>query len=380
MLTLKSDNRVLTANEKFAFLLQNNQKNVSSVDLSNIEPFAVGDPILFGDFGQTDAEILKIYSITDDTIALGTKDNVPTTTNYSHPESTKIVKLQFDQIRFFWTPALGTIADEDPVFDYLTPLTDWVSIDPTSFFTSFTDVNHSTGFGWFVYRNALTHETSRESNAIPYIGFKANTVQQVFNDFESLLNTNELKLVSIYDKYSWINEALAILKVKLNLTNAEYTVSEPQVITTLSGVDEYLLPDDFSDLTEIKGQDGFNLEFLPISQKMQYNSTMPSTIKYYLRGRYIGFTPTPLTGSVFTYTYHKKSETVANGSTYLDLPDNAFYSLKDFMMYRACLKFNNPLSTVYYQAFKNSMDLYIQSAIKRSADLDSWEIDISNNT
>jgi hypothetical protein len=183
------------------------------------------------------------------------------------------------------------------------------------------------------------------------------------------------------DKYSWLNEALAIFNVKLNLTNTEYTVSTPQTISIIAGVEEYLLPDDFSDLVEVKAPTGFTVDFLPINKKMEYNSAIPTTVKYYLRGRYIGFTPIPKgTGDIYSYTYHRKSVAATNGSTYIDLPDNAFYSLKDYMMYRACLKFTNPLSSVYYQAFKNSVDLYIQSAIKRSANLDSWDIELSSNT
>ena len=270
IITLKADNRVLTSNEKFAFLVDNCQKSVSSANISNVEPFSVGDPVLLSELAQTDAELLKVREIIDDVIYFGTKDNVPTTTNYSHPESTKIVRLQFDQIRFFWTPALGTIADETPVFNDSCPLTEWTTIDPTSYFTTFGDPNHSSGFGWFQYRNALTLETSMESNPIPYVGFKSNTVQQVFNDFESLLNTNELKLVSMSDKYAWLNEALSIFQIKLNLTNPEYTVSVPQTISTVAGTDEYLLPDDFSDLTEIKGPDGFVVDFI-VSKKQSSN-------------------------------------------------------------------------------------------------------------
>ncbi len=380
MLTLRSDNRVLVQNAKFAYLTQNYSSNTATVEVSNTEPFDVNTPILLSEMGQTDAEVLKVYSITGTDITLGDIDNIPTSTIYSHPESTRMVALQYDQIRFFWTPATGTIADENPVFSDSTPLTGWTVIDPTSYYTTFADANHSTGFGWFQYKNALTGETSLESNPIPYAGFSYNTAQQVFSDFESLLNTNELKLVSMNDKFAWLNEALAIIKNKLNLTNVEYTVSAPQTISVVAGTAEYQLPDDFSDVVEITDVDGKPLDFVSVSGVMTRNGTLPSFMKYYLRNRYIGFSPTPTGDATVYYTYRQKATRVTSLSTYIDLPDNGFYTLKDFMMFRACMKFNNPLATTYLQTFNGNIDLYMQASIKRSANLDTWEMGFGTNT
>src|SRR5574343_1387599 len=249
ILILRADNRVLTTNTKFAYFVANTASGASSADLTNVEPFIVTTPILLGEIGKTDAEILKVRVITDETISFGAiTDNSATVTNFAHPESTKVSALQYDQIRFYWTAATGTIADEDPTFNEDTPLTDWTSLDPTSNYSTYTDVAHDSGFGWFKYRNVTTLDESQESNPIPYVGFTLNTAQQVFLDFDSLLNTNELKLVSINDKFSWLNEAIAMFKLKLNLTNVEYTVSSKQTLSILSGTSEYLLPSDFSDL------------------------------------------------------------------------------------------------------------------------------------
>lgn len=381
MITLRADNRVLVNNAKFAYLLQNYSSNTDIVEVSNTEPFAVGTPILLSEMGQTDAEVLRVYAISGTNITLSDIDNIPTNTAYSHPESTRMVALPYDQIRFFWTAATNTIADENPTFDDSNPLTGWVALDPSSYYSTYSDAAHSTGFGWFMYRNLDTGETSLESNPIPYAGFTYNTAQQVFADFESLLNTNELKLVSTNDKFAWLNEALAVFKNKLNLTNVEYTVSTPQTITTTASTAEYILPDDFADIVEITDQSGLPIDFIPVSQIMSNNGTNPSVVKYYLRGRYIGFSPTPTqTGTIYYYRYRGKAVRVTSLSTYIDLPDNAFYSLKDWMMYRAYMKFNNPLATAYYQSFKNSIDLYMQAAVKRSANLDTWEIASNANT
>jgi hypothetical protein len=144
---------------------------------------------------------------------------------------------------------------------------------------------------------------------------------------------------------------------------------------------EYILPDDFSDMVEITNEDGLPIDFLSVSGVMSNNGTNPSVTQHYLRGRYIGFSPTPTeSGTIYKYTYRAKASRVTNLSTYIDLPDNAFYSLKDYMLYRACLKFTNPLAATYMQAFKNAVDLYTQSSVKRAADLDVWGIDPTCNT
>lgn len=381
--TLRADNRVLVQNAKLAYLIQNYESGTSQIVVTNTEPFSVDTPILLGEMASTDAEILKVDALAESTktITLGDINSAATYTAFSHPESTKVVALPYDQIRFYWTAALGTIADETPTFADTTPLTGWTDLDPTSWYTTYSDTAHSTGFGWFKYRNATTLETSDESNPIPYAGFVGHTVQQVFADFDSLLNTKELTLVSMNDRFAWLNEALAIFRTKLNLTNTEYTVSSTQTLTAVSGTAEYELPSDFADLIEIvSDSDDLPVPFLPVSEVLAYIGSLSTTTHYYLRGRYIGLVPTPTASATYSYRYKAKASRVSSLSTYLDLPDNAFYSLKDYMMYRAYLKFSNPLATTFYQSFKNAMDFFIQSAVKRSANLDTWGIADSANT
>lgn len=374
MINLRADNRILVGNAKFAYLLNNYQSNTATVEISNTEPFIVTGPILLSEMGQTDAEVMKINAINGNVITLSDVNNIPTSTAYSHPESTKMIALPYDQIRFFWTAVTGTIADENPVFDQSNPLTSWEALDPSSFFSTYGDANHATGFGWFQYRNSTTGEVSNQSNPIPYAGFTMNTAAQLFADFDSLLNTNELKLVSNNDKYSWLNEAMALFKNKLNLTNSEYTVSIPQSITTVAGTAEYILPDDFADMVEFTDVNGTPISYVPVSQVLTNNGTLPTVSRYYMRGRYLGLSPAPTTaGVIYNYTYRSKSGRIQSLSTYIDLPDNAFYCLKDWMMYRAYMKFNNPLATAYYQSFKNFIDLYMQASVKRNANLDTWE-------
>lgn len=392
MITLQSDNRILVTNAKYTYLTQNYSSGVSMVNVANIEPLSVYDFILLGEIGHTDAEIFMILSInaTSGDIGLGNISSVSASTVQAHSESTKVTVLPYNQVKFFWTAALNTIADETPVFDENTPLTGWSALDPTSYYSTYQDSDHNTGFGWFEYKNSNTSEVTQESNPIPYAGFSPNTVANLFADFESLLNVKELKMVSLADKFSWLNEALSVFKNKLNLTNVEYTVSTPQTIAILSGTNEYMLPADFSDVVEITTglntatTAGVDIPFIALNKALSYGGSSQGAwvggynqglgvVYYYLRGRYIGFVPTPSANATYYYTYRAKATRVTSLSDYIDLPDNAFYCLKDFMMYRARQKFSDPTSASFYQAFSDGINLYMQSAVKRSANLDSWE-------
>lgn len=392
MITLQSDNRILVANAKYTYLTQNYSSGVNSLNVANTEPIAVNNFVLLGEFGHSDAEIFQILSINtvNGDITIGDINGASTSTTQAHPESTKVTFLPYNEVKFFWTAATGGIADETPTFNETTPLTSWQQLDPSSYYSIYQDSNNSTGFGWFEYKNSYTTEVSQQSNPIPYAGFSLNTVANLFADFESLLNVKELKIVSLAEKFAWLNEALAVLKNKLNLTNVEYTVSTPQSITIVAGTNEYQLPADFSDIVEIttglntSTTVGIQIPFIPVSKALSYGGTSQGgwtggynqglgVVYYYLRGRYIGFVPTPTTGATYYYTYRAKASRLTGLSDYIDLPDNAFYCLKDFMMYRAKLKFTDPTAASFYQAFSDGISLYMQSAVKRNANLDSWE-------
>lgn len=384
MISLRSDNRVLTQNSKYAFLTSNYSSGVSVINITAAVGFSVDDFILIGEMGQESSEIFRIGAINSSSgdITLQTTAGVGTTTLYGHAESSKVSILAYDTIRFYWTAATGTVADETPTFAATTPLSAWLPFDPTSWYTVYADTLHSSGFGWFVYQNSITSEASTNSNPIPYVGFSGNTVASIFADFDSLLNVNELKLVTLNDKFSWLNEALSQLKNKLNLNNVTFTASTPQIITVVSGTAEYILPADFSDLISVStysttpNTPGTPVEYISISKIDEYTN---SDVRYYLRGRYIGFVPTPTSG-YYQYRYRAKSTRVTGMSDYIIVPDEGYYALKSFMLYRSGLKFANSNAGTYLQDFTNNINLFIQSAVKQDANLDTWGIAESSNT
>lgn len=378
MLTLKADNRLLTANSQTAYLVNNQSSGSSTLTLTNVTALTVDKFLLVGEWGDESTEYFRIGAIDTSTGIVSLKDphtGAGATTEFAHAESTAVHQMDFNQINFYWTAATGTITDETPTFATSTPLTTGQHLDPSSFYTVYADSAHSTGFGWFFFYNSVDTTTSSTSNPMPYAGFAANTVEQVFADFDSLLNVRELKLVSLSERFAWLNEALALLKNKLNLSNVEYTVSTPQTLSIVSGTAEYQLPADFADVVSITdGQNtstssGYDIPYMSIANVQSYRGDVTH---YYLRGRYLGIVPTPGASATYYYRYRAKSTRVTSLSDYIDLPDHAFYSLKDFMMYRASLKFQSGQAAVFYQSFTNSVNLFMQSAVKRDSDLDTW--------
>lgn len=382
MITLSADNRSLLIGSPFTYLSGNNTSGQTSIVVANASDFSVGNFILVGLFGNPNAEIFQVINVDQNNqiIGLGDVNGAQTSTKFSHPESSRVTVLPFNQVKFFWTALTGTIQDETPVPNINNPLSSWMQIDPSTWFTSYNDGSQTSGFGWFLFQNSSTGEGSQWSNAIPYAGFATNTIQFIFNDFLSLLNNRELKLVTNQDMFSWANEGTALIRNKLNLSNPEYTASTPQTITFVSGMNEYLLPSDFGDLVQIVDAESSPrpIPWISIKDAMSY---VNAELRYYIRGRYIGFVPTPDQFlvqnpqlSTATYIYRSKGGRFVGLDDPVDLPDNGAFVLKDWMMYRASLKFQNPNAQVYYKAFNDGLNQMIVSSLHRDANLDSWGI------
>lgn len=374
MITLRADNSTLIDGAKYSYLVENYPSGSSVFDIANTDGFSVGSIIIIGDIGDERSELFRVLSVDtgSQSITVGATDGNPDTTAFSHAESSKIWVIPYDTIRFYWTSASGTIADENPTFDTSTPLTDYAQIDPSALFTQYSDYEHSTGFGWFVFRNSISEEASQESNPMPYAGFSANTISDIFDSFDSMLGVNQLDLVTMSDRFRWANEAISLIKTKLNLTTMAYTASDKQALSIVSGTSEYILDSDFSDLISITSNEGLPIGRIDIHEIDSYDS---QKTKYYVRGRYIGFVPTPSDSTTYYYRYRAKSSKINNLSTYIDLPDNAFYAISDWMMYRASQKFRDRVAaTDYLNQFTESVKLSMQSAVKQDADNDSWGI------
>lgn len=380
MISINADNRQLTSVSKYSFLMTNYSSGVSTVYILNAtdSDFAANAYVLLGVFGSEDAEIMKISSVNSTTGQIV----FTTVTKFAHSESTRMSVLPYNQVSFYYTTTTTfTIGSA-------TLLSAFNSIQASDWFTTYNDEAHSTGYGWYIFYNDVTAIYSQNSNAIPYAGFGRDTVEDALNDFFSLLSNKELKLVTRRDALSWLNEGYSIIRNKLNLTNLEYTASALSSFSIVSGTIEYDLPDDFDHLVSIVsglnssdpgGGSNFtkrDIEYISLKEAYSYTGIAQ---RYYIRGTKIGFVPTPGINDTYNYIYLAKTTRLALNSDQITLPNTGAYIVKDFMMYRACLKFQNPLSATYYKAFNDNLNQMIVASIKRDASLPRFGITRESN-
>ncbi len=369
MVILKAENRSITRAEPFSFLSQNYQAGVSSVVVINVGQFSTNDFVLFGNFGSETAEIIRISAVTVATQTL----TLVSATAFPHPESTKVTVLPYDQVGFYHTAAATFSTAEDPLSEYTNIMAD-------RFHTTYTDNGNETGFGWFRFRNSWTSRVSGPSNPIPYGDFNINSVSFVFDSFYSLLNSGDLKLISDADSFAWINEAYDIVVNELNLVEEEFLTADDYTLTTVAGTTEYDLPADFSNIISLypslvtPTSNYFNakIENISLDKVGWFTSAFPTDVRYYLRGSKIGIVPTPTGGNSYILKYNKKATRLTSLYDTIDLPDNNFYMLKDFMMYRATQKLGRP-NSMHLDMFKQGIDRMKVVSIKRSDHPDRFE-------
>jgi hypothetical protein len=172
------------------------------------------------------------------------------------------------------------------------------------------------------------------------------------------------------------------MRNKLNLTNVEYTASAISPLVLVPGQIEYDLPVDFDRLIAfasgisatdpgISGGIKLDIGFIPLREAYTYNGTGP---RYYIRGFKIGILPTPQEATTYHYIYQKKAGRLTLNSDEVDLPNGGEYVIKDYMLYRAFQKFQNPQYKQYLESFTNGLNDMIISSVKRDANLDWWGI------
>lgn len=366
---LKADNRQLTKNAQFSYLSINYASAVSSLVLVNSNSFAANDYVLLGEFGSETAEIVQVSTVTAATHTLA----LSAATKFAHSESTRATILKYNQVKFYRT-ATATFSESG------TQIGSDTNIQADDYFTRYWDTANTTGYGWFKFYNSTTATATDQSNAIPYTDFESNSVKKIFDSFYSLLNNSEQKLISTNDAFRWLNEGYAIAKNELNLINRNYTASST-TITVTSGTAEYALPSGFSDVLSLTGDDSNDseIENIALSNAIAYGNDSANTVKYYLRGSYIGLVPTPTSNTTYTLYYLQKTSTLTSYYDSIDLPDNNFYPLVDFMMYRASQKLNKPNPETNLELFRAGINLMKVTSIKRTDNLDSWDIKYEAN-
>src|SRR3990167_10098341 len=137
------------------------ESGVSNITVLNASDtaFAANAYLLLGLIGNEDCEIVQITSLNNDTGVI----NLAAATKFPHAESTRVTVIPYNQVRFFRTTTT--------TFSSTNPLTSYIAIQPSDWFTTYVDESNSTGYGWYLFYNETTAVASQNSNAIPYIGF-----------------------------------------------------------------------------------------------------------------------------------------------------------------------------------------------------------------
>lgn len=374
MITLEADNRTLTTSTKYSYLVNNCTSGIASFSILNAtdSQFTTNTFLLLGNFGAENAEIVKITSVNNNTGDIV----ISSPTLFPHSESTRVSILPYDQIQFFYT-ATAT-------FDMSTPLNiNPINLQPNDWFTTYNDETHQTGFGWYIFSNSTSiTSVSQVSNPIPYVGFETNTTEEILSDFFSMLGNRELRLVTREDALSWASEGYGRMRNKLNLSSVEYSASGISVLNLIPGQIEYDLPTDFDRLVSFmsglvttdpgaRGSTKLDIGFIPLTEAYTYNGTGP---RYYIRGFKIGILPTPGYSTTYHYIYQKRAMRLTLNSDTVDLPNGGEYVIKDYMLYRAFQKFQNPQYKQYLESYTNGLNDMIISSVKRDANKDWWGI------
>lgn len=378
MIILEADQRSLTTAAKYTYLSTNYSSGLSTFNVLNAtdSAFAADAFLLFGNFGAEDCEILKISSVNSTTGVIVTT----AVSKFSHAESTRITVLPYNQVKFFHTTTT--------TFSTTVALTGYIDLQCSDWFTSYNDESYSTGYGWYIFYNSVTTISSQESNAIPYTGFLGNTTEQILSDFFSMIGNKELKLVTREDALSWASEGYSRMRNKLNLTNVEYTASAITSLAIVSGTIEYDLPTTFDHLISfISGVNASNpgvwggtkldIQFIPLREAYTYNGNGP---RYYIRGFKIGILPTPSADATYHYIYLKKASRLTLNTDEVDLPNGGENTIKDWMLYRAYSKFQNPsMAKSSLEAFTAGLSEMVIASVIRDASLPSWGITRESN-
>lgn len=365
MITLQADNRTLTSGMPFSTTDITLPSGTTSFKVGDCTGFVAGQKALLGVWGSENSEVITLSTVTAATRTI----TCPATTK-PHPESTRLTLLKYDQAKFWWTST--------STFSYSTPLAT-VSVDPTNYYTTYRDLVHSTGYGWFTWSNSVSLYDSANSNAIPYANFQYATVKRMIDSFYSKLNQVQAKTVSLDDAMGYLNEAYSTMRAELNMVNRDYTGSVEQTVSVTPTVSEYALPDRFSDLLYITSSlDGKEMEWSPV-EDIGANAYRLATVgrpMYYIRGNMLGFIGVRESFTA-SYRYAQLPTFLVSYSDVVDLPDDNFWPLVHYMLVLAAPKLNYD-PTVSQKLWVDGLARMKIVSVHRSANKDSWDKPMSS--
>ena len=285
---------------------------------------------------------------------------------------------------------------------YIKLETQFVNVAADQFYTIFKDNVLTTGFGYFRWWNPREHIGTVVKSPVPYLGFPANSAKSIIDDFFSTLNSKELKLITRDDAFRWLSEGYSVALNELNLVNKEYGGLTPFAITTVAGQTEYALPANTSRIMRVWNIDAdIAIPYIEYSSIKLLQQSNTSNLFYDIRGvkdletpdaslptrqgsddaaeMWLGLSAEPSSVFNFQVQYLPKAVPIRKNYDALFLPNNNFYCLKDFMMFRASPKLGRGDGTSYYGLFNDEINKMKMNAIKQDNKPDSWGISPTAN-
>lgn len=388
MITFKADNRILTRDSKYSYTIDNYTSGYTSpYYLANVDGFSVDKYVLIGNIGSESAEILKIASVDTSNQYITFKNDAGSTVypKFAHAESTRVTIIPYNKVRFFWSatpadPVAPAINPINPSFNDASALPvdtiTFYDITPSKTYTTYDDLTHSSGYGWFLFYNYNDSIYSQPSNAIPYSGFDSNSLQKIIEGFFSELNNKEAKLISYDDAIMWATEGYTKVITALNLTNMEYNLSAKTPVAVKANQQEYLLASNINDIVSmVNGTTEISKISVAYIDSYDGDETM-----FYIRGKYLGFVPTPSVDTTYYYRYTSIPTDLKIYTDKINLPDGGHSILKLYMMSRAYSKLtNSTMATMKMNEFNEEVKNLKISAKSRDGGLDSWGIADQSN-
>lgn len=163
---LKASNLSLTDGQESARLVADSSATATTLTVDNISGFSVGKYLLIGEFGDSNAEIVRIHTSTAPT---GSTVTLNAGTTKDHYADTKITVIDYNQIEF---SRATTISGSKVVLT-----TKNISADRVE--TNYTDATNLTGFAFFRFKDEANSVFSQYSSGVSYAGTNNDSVQNI---------------------------------------------------------------------------------------------------------------------------------------------------------------------------------------------------------
>lgn len=230
---LKAYNPDLLLDVQRTFTTADETSADTTLTVESIVGFADGDYVLIGEFGQEDAEIVRISGSPS-----GTTLTFTASVTYVHARNTPVYRIDRNRVEFSRSTTLtgsrSVLATSN--------------ITPDSLYTIYEDTTNTTGFGWYRWNNQADSTFSNYSESIPYAGYTEQSLKKIFDT--ALMDLGQLddegqpefpEGVSREVAFQAVVDAqqeLAGLKTRWShLTNFDVIISE-----IATGQDNYALP------------------------------------------------------------------------------------------------------------------------------------------